>query len=125
MSCCEKTIYEYCEPVPDCLDTLQIQTEHKDKSVIVTIIDRHGNSYEFETISDSNGLITIDLNENPFLILYNSHYLLTIKENTLCKDTLAFTIEGQNYTHIQFIVRNKTPKQSNYIIFCEEDSGYY
>jgi ribosome-associated toxin RatA of RatAB toxin-antitoxin module len=127
MSCCIKTIYEYCNTVPECIETLQLITKYADTNVTVRITDRHGNEYDYEVTTDSNGLLTIDLSENPFLTLFNSWYLIALYSDTTCENNLPYTIDGHDYSHIQFVVRNRVQTQTNYLIKinCEENPNYY
>lgn len=129
-TCCVRNIYELCDVIPSCIATLQVQTSYNDKELIAVFTDRHGNEFEYLGLTtDSNGLLTIDLslNEDFILVPYAKYYLLSLKENTSCENSLPFTVDGIDYTHLQMVVKNKYPEVENYLIKinCEKNSGYY
>jgi hypothetical protein len=129
-NCCVRRVYELCEVVPSCIATLQVQTTYLDKNLTATFADRHGNEYNFyDLVTDSNGLLTIDLslNEELLLVPYAQYFLLSLSEDTTCQNSLPFIVDGLEYSHLQFVVKNKFPEVDNYLIKlnCEENSGYY
>ncbi len=118
-NCCEKNYFKLCKPIPDCLETLNIQTLSLDADVIVVILDKFGRRYKQQITTASNGLAVIDLQEEesfPEALLnpYSGIFFLVVED--MVGNTIPFVIDGVSYDGLQIEVQNVMPKKTSFYI---------
>lgn len=118
-NCCEKNYYKLCKPIPDCLETLNIQTLQLDTNIIAVILDKFGRRYAQPVSTASNGLAVIDLEDEdifPEFLLnpYSGIFFLIIED--MVGNIIPFVIDGVSYDGLQLEVQNITPKKDSFYI---------
>lgn len=116
MSC--NNCYTICQQVPDCLETLGIVTDQPDTSVTVEITDKFNHKYKFIDITESSGLINLDLtNEDlPEQLInpYAGQFIVKVLDDE--NEAIPFTIAGIEYSCLIIESRQTLPKVTSYTV---------
>ncbi len=123
-----KTCFRICDPVPDCLSTLAILTSQVDSELIVKLIDKFNNFYQSNVLSESSGLIVLDLeNEEIFpkalINPYAGQFKLIVEKDGVIA---PFIIDTVTYDCLIFECAVYNPKLTYYTIdvYGNETGGY-
>lgn len=116
MANCCPSCYHLCDPVPDCLETLSLQTLIESDLITVKIIDKFDNTYLVHGATDAMGVIDIDLVELPETLLnrYAGAFKIKVENNGVI---VPFVVDETNYDCISFEIGNVEGQiDDNYLI---------
>lgn len=126
MTC--KDCIPYCTTIPDCLTSLGIVLSEPEIEVYIIIEDKFRNQYTWEGVTESSGLVIIDLQKegipelllNPFA---GKFILMVIKDSN---DELVPLTDGvKEYECVEFSVKANFPKKTTHYIDPENKYPAY
>lgn len=119
-----------CDPIPDCLSTLNVQTSFIGTNVILYLKDKFGNIFELPKTTSNAGIAIIDLAIDLPLRLLNSYagqFKIWVDVNNETFDGAIFEVSkifGSGTSYTVDITTDNTPVVAASSPLGDDGSGY-